>query len=375
MTSPLRDPDRLHEINPASLSAYAQLHGWKKHEPYRGNSDIYVHSEHHDLILPRHRRLLDYARVVARTIEDLAKIEDDDALAIYQRLRSADRDEIRVRGIPSRDGSEPSIRDAADLIGGARSIILTAACQAQEPRPRVVLRPEANKDAVAFTDRISLDYTQPGSFVAIFRTGPVLPIAQPPLAAQFGRPEELGDRKFTSWIPSALTAASTAIERVVTGEPDSFGDSVAGGVSANLCERLAALLEPFRELEFTVQWALTAPRERPRERAAFDDSAIPILRAAAASFREQEPRENVDLIGMVERLDRAADEDDGRINLKTFVDGRAATVTVQLKQSDYRRAIRAHDAQSPISLKGDLERVKSRWQLLGAELIADHASG
>lgn len=375
MTSPLRDPDRLREINPASLSAYAQLRGWKKHEPYRGNSDVYVHPEHHDLILPRHRHLLDYARVVARTIEDLAKIEDDDGLAIYQRLRSADRDEIRVRGIPARAGLEPSIRDAADLIGGARSIILTAACQAQGPGPRVVLRPEANKDAVAFADRISLEYTQPGSFVAIFRTGPVLPIAQPSLATEFGKSEEVGDRKFTSWIPSALAAANTAIERVVIGEPDGFGDSVAGGVSANLCETLADLLEPFRELEFTVQWALTAPRKQPRERAAFDDSAIPILRAAAASFREQEPRESVDLIGMVERLDRAADQDDGRINLKTFVDGRAATVTVQLKQSDYRRAIRAHDAQSPISLKGDLERVKSRWLLLGAQLIADHAGG
>lgn len=374
MTWPLHDPDRLREISPASLSAYAQALGWAKAEPFGSHADAYAHPRHHDLVLPRHQRVLDYVRVVARTINDLAEVEEEDAFAIYQRLRSADRDEIRVRGIPAREGSEPSIRDAADLIGGARAIILTAACQAAPP-PRVVLRPEANKEAVAFTDRISLEHTQPGSFVAVFRTKPVLPAMQSSLAPEFGEPEDHGERKFTSWIPSALTAASDAVERVVTGERDAFNDSVQRGVSANLCETLADLLEPFRELEFTVRWALTAPRERPLERAAFDDSAVPILRAASAAFREQEPQENVDLAGMVERLDRPADEDDGRINLKTFVDGRAVTVSAQLKQSDYRRAIRAHDAQSPVSLRGDLEHVGSRWQLLGAELIADHSGG
>ena len=374
MTWPLHDPDRLREISRASLVAYAQDLGWAKAEPFGDHADAYAHSQHHDLVLPRHQRVLDYVRVVARTINDLAEIEEEDAFAIYQRLRSADRDEIRVRGIPAREGSEPSIRDAANLIGGARAIILTAACQAA-PRPRVVLQPEANKDAVAFTDRISLEHTQPGSFVAVFRTKPVLPAVQSPLGPEFGKPEERGERKFTSWIPSALTAASDAVERFATGEQDAFNDSVQRGVSANLCETLADLLEPFRELEFTVRWALTAPRERPGEQAAFDQSAIPILRAASAAFREQEPQENVDLVGMVERLDRPADEDDGRINLKTFVDGRAVTVSAQLKQSDYRRAIRAHDAQSPVSLRGDLERVGARWHLLGAELIADHSGG
>lgn len=374
MTWPLRDPDRLREISPASLAAYAQDLGWTKAEPFGDHADAYAHPQHHDLVLPRHQRVLDYVRVVARTINDLAEIEDEDAFAIYQRLRSADRDEIRVRGIPAREDSEPSIRDAADLIGGARTIILTAACQAA-PHPRVVLRPEANKEAVAFTDRISLEHTQPGSFVAVFRTKPVLPVMQSPLDPELSEPEERGERKFTRWIPSALTAASDAVERVATGERDAFNDSVQRGVSANLCETLADLLEPFRELEFTVRWALTAPRERPLERAAFDDSAAPILRAASAAFREQEPQENVNLVGMVERLDRPADEDDGRINLKTFVEGRAVTVSAQLKQSDYRRAIRAHDAQSPVSLRGDLEHVGARWQLLGAELIADHSGG
>ena len=374
MTWPLHDPDRLREISPASLSAYAQTLGWAKAEPFGSHADAYAHPRHHDLVLPRHQRVLDYVRVVARTINDLAEIEEEDAFAIYQRLRSADRDEIRVRGIPAREGSEPSIRDAANLIGGARSIILTAACQAAPP-PRVVLRPEGNKEAVAFTDRISLEHTQPGSFVAVFRTKPVLPAMQSPLAPEFGEPEDRGERKFTSWIPSALTAASDAVERAATGEQDAFNDSVQHGVSANLCETLADLLEPFRELEFTVRWALTAPREQPGEQAAFDQSAVPILRAASAAFREQEPQENVDLVGMVERLDRSADEDNGRINLKTFVDGRAVTVSAQLKQSDYRRAIRAHDAQSPVSLRGDLEHVGARWQLLGAELIADHSGG
>lgn len=63
MTWPLRDPDRLREISPASLAAYAQDLGWTKAEPFGGHADAYAHPQHHDLVLPHHQRVLDYVRV------------------------------------------------------------------------------------------------------------------------------------------------------------------------------------------------------------------------------------------------------------------------------------------------------------------------
>lgn len=369
MSKPLLDPEHLRLISPASLTAYARSRGWRQAEPYGKTSDVYVHPKQHDLILPRKSGIRDYARVVAGTIEDLAEIEGSDVLTVYRRLQKADRDEIRVRGAPARAGYEPTVRDAAALIGGSRAIFLAAACQAG--RARAVLRPEANKEAVSFTDRITLEHTAPGSFVLVFRTTPVAQARQSTLDG-FGEGEERGDRRFTTLIPRALGAASAAIDSAVRGESDGFAEAVEEGVSANLCEQLAELLDPFPQLEFTVGWALTAPREVPSESAAFDQSAIPILRDAAAAFREREPREGATLVGVVERLDRPADEDDGMINLKTFVDGQGATVRAQLKQVDYERAIRSHEAKMPISLEGDLERVGQRWQLLKAELVAAH---
>lgn len=370
MGSQLFDPEDLRSISPVSLTAYARSLGWTQAGPYGKTSDVYVHPKHHDLILPRKSRIRDYARVVAGTIEDLAEIEESDALAVYRRLQSADRDEIRVRGVPARAGDETTIRDAATLIGGSRAIILAAACQAE--RARAVLRPEANKEAVSFADRITLEHTAPGSFVLVFRTTRVVPVQQPGFSDDFGKPQERGDRKFTTLIPRALAAAGAAVESAVRGESDGFSEVVEEGVSANLCETLADLLDPFPLLEFTVGWALTAPRDVPSESAAFDQSAIPILRDAAAAFREREPREGATLVGMIERLDRPADDDDGMINLRTFVDGRAVTVRAQLKQVDYERAIRSHGDRVPISLEGDLERIGQRWRLLGAELVAVH---
>ena len=367
MTS-LRDPDALRQISPRGLTAYAQSRGWAKGEEFGESADVFEHPEHHDLVLPRHTRVLDYARVVARTIGDLAAIEEADELSVYRRLLSADRDEIRVRGVPADPGYEPTVRDAAALMAGSRAIILAASCQSGQPR--AVLRPEANKEAVSFTNRITLEHTAPGSFVLVFRTTPVVSTQQRALDG-FRESVERGDRRFTTMIPRALEAVSAAIESTVRGDAG-FVNSVERGVSANLCEQLAELLDPFPQLEFTVEWALSAPRDVPNEKAAFDRSAIPILREAASALREHEPQVGVSLIGTVEQLKRPADDDDGMINLRTFVDGRAVTVRAQLKRVDYERAIRSHGDRVPISLEGDLERIGQRWRLLGAELVAVH---
>ena len=41
-----------------------------------------------------------------------------------------------------------------------------------------------------------------------------------------------------------------------------------------------------------------------------------------------------------------------------------------LKQSDYERAIQAHETKSPLVMEGDLERTGQRWRLLNPR-IAD----
>ena len=70
--------DSLRAISPASLSAYARRWGWEKAEPYGAHSDVYVAPDLPEVILPRTRRLADYADVAARLIRMFAETADMD---------------------------------------------------------------------------------------------------------------------------------------------------------------------------------------------------------------------------------------------------------------------------------------------------------
>ena len=75
------------------------------------------------------------------------------------------------------------------------------------------------------------------------------------------------------------------------------------------------------------------------------------------------------MFGIVQRLKRDELETDGSIALRASIDGRNQSVTAFLEQFDYERAIRAHQAQAPILMEGDLERIGQRWRLLNSRIV------
>ena len=96
----------------------------------------------------------------------------------------------------------------------------------------------------------------------------------------------------------------------------------------------------------------------------FSGSDVPVLREAARSFRDCEPRPDVNLFGIIRTLTREEAEADGTVTLLAFVDGRNQSVKAVLRQSDYEQAILAHKEKAPVVLTGDLERIGQRWRLL-----------
>jgi len=60
MNARLHDADSLRAVSPASLSAYARLHGWEKIEPYGAHSDVYAAVGLPEVVLPRTQRIGDY---------------------------------------------------------------------------------------------------------------------------------------------------------------------------------------------------------------------------------------------------------------------------------------------------------------------------
>ena len=178
------------------------------------------------------------------------------------------------------------------------------------------------------------------------------------------------ERQVTMRLADALEATREATEKTVIGDAAAFSEAVARGVSANLCEALVKLIEPFSKLDISLVWARTYPVRTTRNVIRFASHDAPILREAARSFRDREPQLDICLFGVVQRLKRYEKETKGTIALRASIDGQNQAVEAVLKQSDYERAIQAHKTKSPLLMEGDLERIGQRWKLLNAR-IAD----
>lgn len=356
----IRDTGALRAVSPTALSAYARVAGWRRQEPYRVHSDVYVGEARPEIIVPRTERLGDYASVVATLIETFAQVSGQDELTVYRSLVIADRDVIRVRAAESDDGSV-TLNQGADLIGGARDMLLSAACSLRDPRP--VYRAGANREAADLLKRVRLGQTDQGSFVVTLLT----PVVPPPMPALFSDPDDLNapiERRMTRRLVEALSAARGAVERTAAGEESAFGESVASGVSANLCEALARVIEPFPTLDVGVSWARTRPMTASGAVVRFGWADTAVLREAARSFRDRAPRPDVRLHGFVRLLKREQADDDGTIGLAADVDGQRQSVVAVLEREDYERAVQAHRDRALVVLAGDLDRIGQRWRLL-----------
>ena len=361
----IHDRDALLAISPAALSAYARIEGWHQHELYREHSAIYIGETLPEIVVPRTTRLGDYASAVAALIETFAQVAGQDELTVYRSLVTADRDVVRIRAAGGDDGSL-SLNDGVNLVDGARNMVLAAACSLHGPRP--VYRPGANRDAAELLQQMRLGQTDQSSFVVTLLT----PVVPPLMPALFEDPDDRNApiaRRMTKRLVEALAAVRHAAEQAVAGDGDAFVVTVTSGVSANLCEALTRIVEPFLTLDVGVSWAWTRPVTPPgRTVVRFGQADAALLREAARSLRERAPKSDVCLHGFVRILKREGEELDGTIKLRTTIDGQQKSVEAVLEQIDYERALEAHRDQAPVVMKGDLERIGQRWRLLNAQL-------
>ncbi|MCY4276908.1 MAG: hypothetical protein OXE81_03585 [Gammaproteobacteria bacterium] len=360
----IRDRDALLEISPAALSAYARNAGWSLHKPYREHSDIYTGDTVPEILVPRTTRLGDYASSVAALIETFAEVAEQEELTVYRSLVVADRDVIRVRAAENDDGSL-SLNDGVDLVGGARDMVLAAACSLHDPRP--VYRAGANREAVELLRQMRLGQTEHGSFVVTLLT----PVVPPPIPMLIEDPDDHNapiSRRMTKRLIGALAAIRAAAEQVVVGDSDTFSGTVTDGVSANLCEALVKIIKPFSTLDIGVLWAQTRPVTTQNTVVRFGQADSALLGEVARSLRERAPKPDELLHGFVRILKRDGEELDGTIKLKTEIDGQQQSVEAVLEQADYETALQAHRDRAPVELKGDLERTGQRWRLLNARV-------
>jgi hypothetical protein len=380
MKAHILDAEALCAISPAAIAAFARSENWFKVEGYGAHADVYAGSNRPEIIVPRTDLVADYASAVSRLIEVFATYTDTDELAVYRDLVGADRDVVRVRVLGTETDGSVALDAGVRIVAQAREMLLAAACAARSPQP--VYRPNANKEASDYMRRVRLGQTEYGSFVVTL-LAPVPPLLEPARGAGPGAAngpawasldDEPLERMVTRRLMEALEASRRAAEMALSGDGSAFENAVAAGVSANLCEAVAGLIEQSDGLDISLTWARTRPAPEAQRKVAFSSKDAEILREAARTFRQRQPRPGVTLFGTVSKLKRDLDEVEGVVTLKAMVDDRVQPVGAVLDQANYSVAVRAYTAKTPVIVTGDLERVGHRWQMTNVnvrELPAD----
>ena len=361
-----RHIDAIRAISPAALAAYARLNGWKKAESYGRHSDVYVGTNLPEVVLPRTPRLADYANVVSRLAQIFAEVSEMDELELLQELTLADHDAIRVC---APGDHAVTVTDGIALIAGAKDMIAAAARSTFE-RPKAVYQGRPSKEVSDYLQGVRLGNMERGSFVVT-----LLPPSVPPLVerAEHVEPDmwlegEPIQRQATWRLADALGAIREAMAGTIGGEGDAFGDAIARGASANLCDALAGMTAPFETLDLSLTWALTRPVPHSDTVVQFgftkDESCI--LQEAARSLRERRVQSEVRLSATIEGLRRPSCE----VTLRTELDGKMQPVTAHLSTRDYEHAIDMHREKATVEIVGDLECWGRRRSLLNAHIVS-----
>lgn len=359
------DRDALMSITPLAIRSYIQAQNWKLVGRYHEYSDIFRNGVDHspELVVPATEDLADYADVMQDILNILSDYEKRSQLSIYQDLMLCDSDLIRFRIPEANDDGSISLNHGVDFVQQSYNLLLAAACSTY--MPQASYRAGKIKEAAEFIHSIRMGQTERGSYVLTLLS-PVPPKLDldkslfPELLD-----EEPHNRRVTLMLAKSLGALKSAMEEVNRGLGiAAFQNNIDNGVSANLCQAAANLVNNGNSIDISLSWALTRPAKLTRQRFTFSYKEGATLSEAAKYLRDQEPRTDEQLSGYVDALNRKQDDNEGRVNIKTFIDGKPNSVKVNLDSENYKIAISAHEKKQGVTIEGDLQREGQRWRLL-----------
>jgi hypothetical protein len=261
-----------------------------------------------------------------------------------------------------------TLQNVRDLIGAAARTVVDG------PLPVI---PRGMPGPVGeLLQQIQLGPNSPGNHVFTVR----IPLTAPSRSHTDGHTQVTHDgtplgRQVGHRLRAAVTAAQSAATRVTEqGNMVAFDESVAAGVSANLCDALSGLAgrqlaQPF---EIAFRWGRGLPTDVPADSVRFPSGTGTAIRAGAARLRQLgnslETSSTATMVGLVESLHGRSSNAGWRINLHgdLVADGieSARTARVWLDSpAAYDRAIAAHRSRQRVRALGELSGSGGRAEL------------
>jgi hypothetical protein len=289
-------------------------------------------------------------------------------LSRQQLLRSilaGPNDLLRIQArVPDLTPGLIPIDAGAHLAEEARNLIAAAACAALRPQMSYPSRKPAG--VPEYLDRVRLGQTEVGSYVLTVYS----PLEEPTLAPVDDRLFAVESvpfgRRVTKKLTTALEATRTAVGSVRSGRKyEVFMDAVLEGVSSNLVQAIATMVQPesgVESIDINVTWGRAFPAPETDWTARFTPDDTPVLKDAAALLRGESPQTGYTAFGHVVGLQRPEGALVGNVRIITDVDGRLRIVETTLSGDDYDVAIEAHKTKSLVVCTGDLvKRGRTLW--------------
>lgn len=358
----VKDAEALLTIPLREVAAYLRARGWReagKIGAAKGLVWTYCLDERgeYELQLPLDPNLRDFTRRMYEVLETLEDVEQRSQVDILQDLATVAGDLIRVRldRVDVQNGTIP-LDVGVVLVESIRDLVAAAASSTVAPKPYYQAR--RHSQVSEYLQKVRLGQTQQGSFVVtvLSRVPPEVPIGGVALPMA-GQSEDPFERRVTTTLASGLQVAHQ-----VAGLDHPYNDMddlVRQGVSANLCEALASIGrgEAVRQVDVSFHWATVrpAPRQSPRL-LTFRSDALAVVGEMGRVLREFAPREDVELVGVVTRLERQTGEDAAEVTVYGSVDGTPRKVRIYLDGPHHQLAIRAYESRTPVVCVGDLFR-------------------
>jgi hypothetical protein len=350
---------------PPSVSAYLQATGWEPVDATGSWARFRTSIEGEEVFLevPLLGHAPDYPLRISQLVDDLRRIERRAPELVLRDIRSSANDVLKIRlGAP--EMGRISVEQGARAFQRTRDLLLAAACAAIEKRP-VYSRRKFDR-ALEYLARTRFGPTELGSFVLTVES-----VVPPQIGVQTGLPgmePEPFDRAVYLTLAYALAAARRIVDQVsVTRSLDPIVNGVAVGVSSNLCDALAGLIDAgfSQSLELRFRWASSRPpgAGAPRE-IVFENSTSPFLGEMARTLRETSTFTDFELVGPIHKLSSTAPEAGGEITVAMAEPLPGRKVRINLRGPEYQQAAVAHSSDLWISCDGDLVRQGAAFVLL-----------
>ena len=352
------DADALRTLSLVDIRSYLASQNWQSAGRYGDVATIYQHSldgAEAEILLPIRETLADLPARLTEIISTLADVERRDELSVFRDLVFSGFDVVRFRAPGSETDGTIALQSGVALYDNARDVV-AAAANAEVKRSRV-FRGNTSEKAKVYLDSLRLGQTEIGSYIltVLSPVRPGLESDQSSLFPDIDMIEEPFSRKATRRLASALQAAKNAVEEAgATGRFEPFEVSVKDGVSSNLCEAIAKLVEQGDGVDIGLTWSRVrlAPQRNLLFKFTTDNARL--FTEAAASLRAREPESNVTIQGIVTSLSRDPENFDGKAKITGFINGEAMTVSGDFLHADYQLMVQAHDKKTLVQVEGDL---------------------